>query len=253
MKQPVPETVVLKDAKQFRYIGKPMKRLDARAKSSGRQQFGIDFKPEGAKLAMVAHPPVFGAKVAKFDASKAKAIRGVLAVRGNPGRPRRTRYRRDRRRLLAGQAGPRRARHPVEYRWPRQARFRCPAGRVRRAVQDQGRGARRPMRPKLASAAKKISAVYEFPYLAHAPMEPINCTVDLKDDSCTLWVGSQFQTGDQAAAAATAGLKPEQVTLHTMMAGGGFGRRAVPTSDFVVEAVNIAKAWKAAGHAARSR
>jgi isoquinoline 1-oxidoreductase beta subunit len=78
-------------------------------------------------------------------------------------------------------------------------------------------------------------------------MEPINCTVDLKDDSCTLWVGSQFQTGDQAAAAKTAGLKPEQVTLHTMMAGGGFGRRAVPTSDFVVEAVNIAKAYKAAG------
>jgi isoquinoline 1-oxidoreductase beta subunit len=79
-------------------------------------------------------------------------------------------------------------------------------------------------------------------------MEPINCTVDLKDDSCTLWVGSQFQTGDQAAAARTAGLKPEQVTLHTMTAGGGFGRRAVPTSDFVVEAVNIAKAYKAAGH-----
>jgi isoquinoline 1-oxidoreductase beta subunit len=102
--------------------------------------------------------------------------------------------------------------------------------------------------PAVASAAKTISAVYEFPYLAHAPMEPINCTVDLKDDSCTLWVGSQFQTGDQAAAAATAGLKPEQVTLHTMMAGGGFGRRAVPTSDFVVEAVNIAKAYKAAGH-----
>jgi isoquinoline 1-oxidoreductase beta subunit len=101
---------------------------------------------------------------------------------------------------------------------------------------------------QLAGAAKKISAVYEFPYLAHTPMEPINCTVDLKDDSCTLWVGSQFQTGDQAAAAATAGLKPEQVTLHTVMAGGGFGRRAVPTSDFVVEAVNIAKAYKAAGH-----
>jgi isoquinoline 1-oxidoreductase beta subunit len=95
---------------------------------------------------------------------------------------------------------------------------------------------------------KTISAVYEFPYLAHAPMEPINCTVDLRDDHCTLWVGSQFQTGDQAAAAAAAGLKPEQVTLNTMMAGGGFGRRAVPTSDFVVEAVNIAKACKAAGH-----
>jgi isoquinoline 1-oxidoreductase beta subunit len=102
---------------------------------------------------------------------------------------------------------------------------------------------------KLAGASKKISAVYEFPYLAHAPMEPINCTVDLKDDACTLWVGSQFQTIDQAAAAAVAGLKPEQVTLNTMMAGGGFGRRATPTSDFIVEAVRVAKAYKAAGHA----
>jgi isoquinoline 1-oxidoreductase beta subunit len=95
----------------------------------------------------------------------------------------------------------------------------------------------------LATAARRISAVYEFPYLAHAPMEPLNCTVDLKSDSCTIWAGSQFQTVDQAAAARTAGLKPSQVTLHTMMAGGGFGRRAVPTSDYIVEAVNVAKAW----------
>jgi len=112
-----------------------------------------------------------------------------------------------------------------------------------------GTVARKADTSKLATASKKISAVYEFPYLAHAPMEPINCTVDLKDDACTLWVGSQFQTFDQAAAAATAGLKPEQVTLNTMMAGGGFGRRATPTSDFVVEAVNVAKACKDAGHA----
>jgi isoquinoline 1-oxidoreductase beta subunit len=78
-------------------------------------------------------------------------------------------------------------------------------------------------------------------------MEPLNCVVDLQADKCTMWAGSQFQTGDQAAIAATAGLKPEQVTLNTMMAGGGFGRRAVPTSDYVVEAVNVAKAWRAAG------
>ena len=102
---------------------------------------------------------------------------------------------------------------------------------------------------KLATAPKKISAVYEFPYLAHAPMEPLNCVVDLKRDGCTIWAGSQFQTMDQAAAARTAGLKPEQVTLHTMMAGGGFGRRAVPSSDYIVEAVNVAKAYAKAGKA----
>jgi isoquinoline 1-oxidoreductase beta subunit len=250
MKQPVPDTVVLKDAKQFRFIGKPMKRLDARAKSSGRQQFGLDFKPEGAKLAVavVAHPPVFGGKVAKFDAAKARAIRGVLEVveipvdRGGRGVA-----------VIADGYWPaKQGRDALDIQWNLDG-----VGKLDSAAQlaeftelskTQGAVARKADAPAPGSAAKKISAVYEFPYLAHAPMEPINCTVDLKDDSCTLWVGSQFQTGDQAAAAATAGLKPEQVTLHTMMAGGGFGRRAVPTSDFVVEAVNIAKAYKAAGH-----
>jgi isoquinoline 1-oxidoreductase beta subunit len=249
MKQPVPEAVVLKDAKQFRFIGKPMKRLDARAKSSGRQQFGIDFKPEGAKVAVVAHPPVFGAKVAKFDASKARAIRGVLAVleipvdRGGRGLA-----------VIADGYWPaKQGRDALDIQWDTTAVEKVSSDAQLAAFAElaktPGASSRRADMSKLAGAPKKISAVYEFPYLAHAPMEPINCTVDLKDDSCTLWVGSQFQTGDQAAAAATAGLKPEQVTLHTMMAGGGFGRRAVPTSDFVVEAVNIAKAWKAAGHA----
>jgi isoquinoline 1-oxidoreductase beta subunit len=249
MKQPVPDTVTLKQAKQFRYIGKPVKRLDARAKSSGRQQFGLDFKPEGGRLAVavVAHPPVFGAKVAKFDASKARAIRGVLEVveipvdRGGRGVAV----------IAEGYWPAKQGRDALGIEWDTGA-----VGKLDSAAQlaeftelskTQGAVARK-ADTAAASAARTISAVYEFPYLAHAPMEPINCTVDLKDDSCTLWVGSQFQTGDQAAAAKTAGLKPEQVTLHTMMAGGGFGRRAVPTSDFVVEAVNIAKAWKAAGH-----
>jgi isoquinoline 1-oxidoreductase beta subunit len=250
MKQPVPETVTLKEAKQFRFIGKPMKRLDARAKSSGRQQFGLDFKPEGGKLAVavVAHPPVFGAKVAKVDASKARAIRGVLEVveipvdRGGRGIAV----------IAEGYWPAKQGRDALEIQWDLSG-----VGKLDSAAQlaeftelskTPGAVAHQADTSKLGTAAKKISAVYEFPYLAHAPMEPINCTVDLKEDSCTLWVGSQFQTGDQAAAAKTAGLKPEQVTLHTMMAGGGFGRRAVPTSDFVVEAVNIAKAYKAAGH-----
>lgn len=248
MKQPVPDAVTLKQAKQFRYIGKPTKRLDARAKSSGRQQFGLDFKPEGGKLAVavVAHPPVFGARVAKFDAAKARAIRGVLEVveipvdRGGRGVAV----------IAEGYWPAKQGRDALEIEWDTGA-----VGKLDSAAQlaeftelskTQGAVARK-ADTAAGNAARTISAVYEFPYLAHAPMEPLNCTVDLKIDSCTLWVGSQFQTGDQAAAAKTAGLKPEQVTLHTMMAGGGFGRRAVPTSDFVVEAVNIAKAYKAAG------
>jgi isoquinoline 1-oxidoreductase beta subunit len=250
MKQPVPEAVTLKDAKQFRYIGKPMKRLDARAKSSGHQQFGLDFKPADGKLvvAVVAHPPVFGGKVAKFDASKAKAIRGVLDVveipvdRGGRGVAV----------IAEGYWPAKQGRDALDIQWNLDGVAKLDSAaqlaEFTELSKTPGAVARSADTPAVASAAKTISAVYEFPYLAHAPMEPINCTVDLKDDSCTLWVGSQFQTGDQAAAAATAGLKPEQVTLHTMMAGGGFGRRAVPTSDFVVEAVNIAKAYKAAGH-----
>jgi isoquinoline 1-oxidoreductase beta subunit len=249
-KQPVPEAVTLKDAKQFRYIGKPMKRLDARAKSSGRQQFGLDFKPDGGKLAVavVAHPPVFGAKPAKFDASKAKAIRGVIEVLEIPA----DRGGRGIAVIAEGYWPAKQGRDALDIEWNLDgvAKLDSAAQLAEFAELSKTPGAvARTAATKPGSAAKTISAVYEFPYLAHAPMEPINCTVDLKDDSCTLWVGSQFQTGDQAAAARTAGLKPEQVTLHTMTAGGGFGRRAVPTSDFVVEAVNIAKAYKAAGHA----
>lgn len=247
-KMPVPETVVLKDQKAFRYVGKPMARLDARAKSTGRQQFGLDLKPQGTKIAVVAHPPVFGAKVAKFDAAKAKAIRGVVDVleipvdRGGRGIA-----------VIADGYWPaKQGRDALEIEWDTSAVEKVDSAKqmaqFAELAKTPGAVARQADTSKLAGAAKKISAVYEFPYLAHAPMEPINCTVDLKDDSCTLWVGSQYQTGDQAAAAATAGLKPEQVTLHTVTAGGGFGRRAVPSSDFVVEAVNIAKAYKAAGH-----
>lgn len=249
MAQPVPATVTLKDQKAFRYIGKPMPRLDARAKSTGRQQFGLDVKPAGTKVAVVAHPPVFGAKVAKFDAAKAKAVRGVIAVleipvdRGGRGVA-----------VVADGYWPaKQARDLLAIEWDTSAVEKVDSGKqlaqFAELAKTPGAVARKADTSKLASANKKISAVYEFPYLAHAPMEPLNCTVDLKDDACTLWVGSQFQTVDQAAAAATAGLKPEQVTLNTMMAGGGFGRRAVPTSDFIVEAVNVAKAYKAAGHA----
>jgi isoquinoline 1-oxidoreductase beta subunit len=96
-----------------------------------------------------------------------------------------------------------------------------------------------------SAPARVIEAEYEVPYLSHAMMEPLNCVVDLKEDHCEIWTGTQFQTGDRAAAAAVAGLKPEQVQIHTTLLGGGFGRRANPASDFVTEAVHVAKAAKA--------
>jgi isoquinoline 1-oxidoreductase beta subunit len=250
MKQPVPTTVVLKEPKAFRYIGKPMRRIDARAKSSGRQQFGIDFKPENAVTVVVARPPVFGAKVAKFDASAARAVKGVLEVlevdldRGARGVAV----------FATGYWPAKQGRDALGAEWntgdvekvstdTQLARYRelakAPGGAVARQADVS----------KLAGAPHRISAVYEFPYLAHAPMEPLNCVVDLKGDACTIWAGTQFQTVDQQVAATLLGLKPEQVTINTMMAGGGFGRRAVPASDWIGDAVRIAKAYRAAGHA----
>jgi isoquinoline 1-oxidoreductase beta subunit len=246
-KQPVPANVVLKNTEDFRIIGKPTPRLDARAKSNGSQQFGMDFKPEGSKVAVVARPPVFGAKVKKLDAAKAKKMPGVIAVlpvatdRGGNGVV-----------VIAnGYWQAKQAREALKIDWDTSGVEKVDTAKqfaeYRKLAATQGTVARKADTSKLAGAAKKISAVYEFPYLAHAPMEPLNCVVDLKADACTIWAGSQFQTLDQAAAARTAGLKPEQVTLNTMMAGGGFGRRAVPTSDYIVEAVAVAKAYKAAG------
>ena len=248
MKQQVPATVQLKDPKDFTLIGKPTRRLDARAKSTGKQTFGMDFKAPESKVAVVARPPVFGAKVAKFDASKAKAIKGVIDVlevktdRGGSGVV-----------VIADGYWPAKSgREALAIEWDTTGVDKVSSAKqveeYKALSQKPGSPVRTADTSKLASAAKKISAVYEFPYLAHAPMEPLNCVIDLRKDGCTVWAGSQFQTVDQGAIAATAGLKPEQVVLNTMMAGGGFGRRAVPTSDYLVEAVNIAKVWQAAGH-----
>jgi isoquinoline 1-oxidoreductase beta subunit len=244
MAQPVPATVRLKDAKAFRYIGKPARRLDARAKSSGRQQFGIDFTLPGTKVAVVARPPVFGARVGSVDASKAKAVKGVIDVIE-----------------VATCCGGRGMAVIADGYWP--ARQGCNAlvigwdtSAVEKVSSARQMGAYHALSNspgvvaiaadigKLASAHRKISAVYEFPYLAHAPLEPLNCLVDLKADRCTVWSGSQFQTFDHGAIAAATGLRPEQVVLNTMMSGGSFGRRGVPTSDELIEAVNIAKACK---------
>jgi isoquinoline 1-oxidoreductase beta subunit len=247
MKQPLPATVKLKDSKDFKIIGKPTPRLDARAKSTGSQQFGMDFKPAGCKVALVARPPVFGGKVAKFDAAKAKAIPGVIDAfvvptdRGGSGVA-----------VIANGYWPaKQGRDALLIDWDSSGLEKVSSeqqiAHYKALAQTPGIPVKKADTAKIAGAAKKISATFEFPYLAHAPMEPLNCVVDLKADGCTLWAGSQFQTFDVMATAKTAGLKPEQVTLHTMMAGGGFGRRAVPTSDYIVEAVNVAKAYNATG------
>lgn len=247
MQLPIPETVKLKDPKDFKLIGHATPRLDARAKSTGKQKFGIDNNVPNAKVALVARPPVFGAKVAKFDSSKALAIKGVVAVleidtdRGGRGIA-----------VVADGYWPaKQGRDALVIDWDTSGVEKVSTVEQFKSFREMaatpGTVAKDADTSKIAGAAHKISAVYEFPYLAHAPMEPLNCVVDLQDNACTVWAGSQFQTFDAMAAARTAGLKPEQVKLNTMMAGGGFGRRAVPSSDYIVEAVTLAKAYRATG------
>lgn len=247
MKQPVPEKVALKDAKDFRIIGKPTGRLDAVAKSSGRQSFGIDARAEGMKTVLVLRPPVFGGKVASFDAARAKSVKGVHEVlqvgldRGASGLA-----------VVADGYWPAKmGRDALQVQWNTDGVEKADTDKLlasfKELARQPGTKAREADTSKIASAPKKITAEYSFPYLAHAPMEPLNCLIDFDGSQCKLMAGSQFQTIDQASVAATLGIAPDKVQLVTMMAGGGFGRRAVPTSDYLVEAANIAKAWRAAG------
>ncbi|BEP69909.1 MULTISPECIES: molybdopterin cofactor-binding domain-containing protein [unclassified Variovorax] len=247
MALPVPETVTLKSPKDFRIIGRPTTRLDARAKSSGRQDFGIDVKQPGQLTAVVAHPPVFGARLASVDDSAARAVKGVKAVlripldRGAEGVA-----------VVADGYWPAKlGRDALKLQWntdavekvdsdKQLAQYRELAGRPGNRKFDAD------MAP-LAGAPHKLEAEFVFPYLAHAPMEPENCTVKLSDGRAELWVGTQSADLDGQAAARTLKLDPAQVKVNVQMAGGGFGRRFVGSSDFVVEACEIAKAARAAG------
>jgi len=235
---PVPQDVKLKAAKDFRIIGKPTRRIDSADKVSGKTQFGLDFQRKNLHTAVVAHPPVFGAKVKSFNAEKVKSVAGVthvvelsngVAVVG--------------RNFWAAKKG----RDALEVEWnlgPNAGVSTDALGKqFRDTAKGPGKTARAASSPEAyKAAAKPIVAEYELPYLAHAPMEPLNCTVEVRGDgTAELWVGSQFQTVDLAAAAKTLGLDPSKVTLNTMYAGGGFGRRANPVSDYVVEACEVAK------------
>ncbi|AJP56430.1 carbon monoxide dehydrogenase [Pandoraea vervacti] len=245
---PVPANVALKDPSTFRLLGKPTRRLDARAKSTGTPMYGMDFKLPNLKVAVVARPPVFGAKVKSFDARAAKAIKGVRDVLEIPDDRGGTAVA-----VIAdGYWQAKTGREALKAEWDtsgvEHVDTTAQLARFKELAKTPGIVAIDTDVSKLKGAPKTIVAEYSFPYLAHAPMEPLNCTVQLSDKGAEVWTGTQFQTVDQAAIARTLDLKPEQVKLHTLMAGGGFGRRAVPTSDYGVEAAQVAKAWRRAGH-----
>jgi isoquinoline 1-oxidoreductase beta subunit len=232
-----PANAALKEAAQFRVIGKSHARLDTPGKVDGSAKFGIDVRLPGMLYAVAERCPVFGGKAASFDASAARAVPGVKHVV----------------QISSGVAvvadntwSANQGRKALNIQWDEGAHANLTSAEISRRfaerAQQPGAVAKKEGDDAagLASAAKKIEAVYEVPYLAHAPMEPLNCTADVRADSCEVWASTQGQTAAHQAAIGITGLKPEQVKVHTLYMGGGFGRRA--RADYVSEAVEVSKA-----------
>jgi isoquinoline 1-oxidoreductase beta subunit len=236
-KAPPPVNVTLKDPAQFAIIGKPRKRLDTPDKTTGRATFGIDVRLPGMLYAVAERCPVFGGKVASFDATAAKAVPGVKHVV----------------QIAAGVAvvadntwSANQGRKALKVQWDEGAHAGLNSAAITKDFADRAQQPGVVARKEgdapaaLAGASKKLEAVYEVPYLAHAPMEPLNCTADVRPGSCEVWASTQGQSAAFQAALGITGLKPDQVKVHTLYMGGGFGRRA--RNDYVGEAVEVSKA-----------
>jgi isoquinoline 1-oxidoreductase beta subunit len=235
--QPMPAKVTLKTPDQFRLIGKPIPRVDTPAKVQGKARFGIDVVLPNMLQASVARCPVFGGSVKHFEDSAARRVPGV----------------RDVVQISSGVAvvadhfwAARQGRDALKIEWDEGPHkdldsaaisAMLAAGTRKPAVVAQRIGDAPTAQSK---AAKKLQAVYEVPYLAHATMEPMNCTADVRADSCDVYAPTQFQTGTQMTAAKITGLPVEKVNVVTTFLGGGFGRRG--GVDFVADAVEISKA-----------
>ena len=239
-KLPVPSDVKLKDPSQFRLIGQPTKRLDTPIKVNGRAGFGIDVRRPGMLHAAVLRCPVFGGKVASFDATKAKAVQGVKdVVQISSGIA-----------VVADNTwNALQGRQALEVKWDEGPNAAVSSDSIRKQLveraQKPGAVARKEgdAAAAMAGAVQKIDAVYEAPYQAHVTMEPMNCTADVRADHVDVWAPTQMQTMTQGLAAQITGLKPEAVNVHTTFLGGGFGRRG--WTDFVGDAVETSKAMKA--------
>lgn len=231
-----PQEPALKNKKDFRLIGKPVPRLDTPDKVTGAAVFGIDVKRPGMVTAQVVHCPIFGGKPAKVDSAAARAVPGVLDVVEIP-----TGVAVVGRHFWAASQG----RKVLNVEWdPGESGSLSTASitEAMRAVVKKGKDARKDGDPAavLRTSRRRLEAVYEVPYLAHAAMEPLSCTAEVSTDSCTIWTSTQSQTSTQQVASKITGLPADKIAVHTMMLGGGFGRRS--TTDFVADAVHLAKA-----------
>jgi isoquinoline 1-oxidoreductase subunit beta len=235
-KLPVPDNVTLKDPKDFTLIGTPAKRVDTPDKVNGKAIFGIDATVPGMKIAAVAACPVFGGKLLDVDDSKAMAIKGVrqvvrldnaVAVVGDHMWA-----------VIQGLAA-------LDIDWDDGPNANLSTADIVQqldtASQNPGVVARKDgdIAKGMADSARKVEAIYEVPFLAHAAMEPMNCTVHVTPDGCEIWVGIQVVARAQAAAAQVTGLPLDKIQVHNHLIGGGFGRRL--DVDGITQAVAIAK------------
>ncbi|CAH2403522.1 xanthine dehydrogenase family protein molybdopterin-binding subunit [Mesorhizobium escarrei] len=235
-RMPVPESVALKRPEDFKLIGTPAKRLDTPAKVDGTAVYGIDVRPPGVKIATLAQSPVFGGSVKSVDDAAAKAIRGVrqivrlddavAVVADHMGAAKKGLEAL----VIEWDDGPH-ARLNTEEIVAELEEATLNSGAVAQNVGDAIKA--------MESAATKVEATYQVPFLAHAAMEPMNCTVHVREDSCEVWVGSQVVARAQAAAAEVTGLPLDKVVVHNHLIGGGFGRRL--EIDGVTRAVQVAK------------
>ena len=238
-KMPVPTDVKLKDPSAFRIVGTPAKRLDVAGKVDGTAVFGIDVKLPGMQIATVAASPVFGGTLASLDEAAALKVPGVhqVAKLDNAVAVIAEHYWAAKKGLEAANPkfddGPNASLTTADV-----------VAALAKASERQGAVAKNEgdVVSALANAATKVEATYEAPFLAHATMEPMNCTVEVTADGCDIWVGTQIPTVAQQAVAQTLGLKQEAVRLHNHLLGGGFGRRL--EYDFIVQAALIAKQAK---------
>src|SRR5947209_5135170 len=233
---PVPEKVVLKRSADFKLIGTPAKRLDTPSKVNGSAVYGIDVRPPGVKIATLAQSPVFGGRVKSVDDAKAKAVKGVRQIVPLD----------DAVAVVADHMGAaKKGLAALVIEWDEGPHAKLDTGMIVDALEKRtlksGPVAQNigDVDKAMASAVTKVEAAYQVPFLAHATMEPMNCTVHVRKDSCEIWVGSQAMAWVQAAAAKTAGLPLDKVTVHNHLIGGGFGRRL--EADGVTRAVQIAK------------
>lgn len=239
--EPVPEEAFLKEPDEFRLIGTALPRVDGSAKTDGRAVFTQDLKLPGMLTAVVAHPPRFGARVKSFDPSQTKRVKDVVEVLQVPQGVA----------VLARDFwSAKQGRDALRVEWDETDAYRGSSDQIlaeyKELAAKPGRMARRDgdVDQALAQASRTVEASYEFPYLAHAAMEPLNCVVRVTDQGAEIWNGEQYQTPDQQAVAALLGIRPDQVKIHMLYAGGSFGRRANPDSDYVLEAAAIAKAYQ---------